>query len=201
MLLNDGDILHALKDQSLSIEPFDLSQIQPSSVDLHLGNEFAIVNDNDGKTMYLKHDNSERLIRMSVPAGDYFVLQPEHFVLATTVERVRLGNTLAARVEGKSSLGRLGLVVHSTAGFIDPGFEGQVTLELANLLQVPIALYPGMPVCQLAIFMLSSAALTPYRGKYQHQTGPQGSQYHRNFEPAMKREFKTLLREVVDGSE
>jgi dCTP deaminase len=181
MLLHDAALATAISTGSLGIEPFSPGSIQPSSVDLLLDDEFVIIETVRGADMDVRQNNSKAGHRVKVPHDDYFLLRPEHFVLASTVERVRIGRGYAARIEGKSSLGRLGLMVHSTAGFIDPGFEGQVTLELSNMLQVPIRLYPGMPVAQLAVFMMSGQA-KPYEGKYQHQTGPATSQYHRNFD-------------------
>ena len=133
----------------------------------------------------LKQDDLTTLVE--VPEGEPFVLHPGEFVLGSTLERFTLANTIAARLEGKSSLGRLGLLTHSTAGFIDPGFDGCITLELANVSNLPITLWPGMPVVQLAIFTLSSPAEVPYGSgalgsKYQGQRGPPPSRAYLNFQ-------------------
>lgn len=187
MLLHDTALRKAIFDRTLGIEPFDDSRVQPSSIDMCLANEFAIIDTSSGQDMDVRQNNSERVHMVKVPDGDYFLLRPEHFVLASTVERVRLGHAIAGRVEGKSSLGRLGLMVHSTAGFIDPGFDGQVTLELSNMLDVPLRLYPGMPVAQLCIFLMAGSAAKPYSmtGKYRHQSGPTPSLYHQNFQETL----------------
>lgn len=135
------------------------------------------------KIIDVKQDNTWRTARVFVAPGGSFVITPGSFVLAATQETVRLGHALAGRIEGKSSLGRLGLMVHSTAGFIDPGFEGQITLELSNLANAPMRLYPGMPIAQLAVFRMAGRVELPYgmTGKYQGQTGPTPSRYHLNF--------------------
>lgn len=183
MLLHDIALLDAITSGALGLEPFEAARLQGSSVDLLLDNHFAIVDTSSGLDMDVRQNNSERAHRISVGDDDYFLLRSEHFVLASTRERVQLGNGYAGRIEGKSSLGRLGLMVHSTAGFIDPGFEGTITLELSNMLDVPIRLYPGMPIAQLCVFLMAGPAHKPYStvGKYQHQTGPTTSLYHRNF--------------------
>lgn len=183
MLLHDAGIMRAIEDKSIGINPLNRDALQPSSLDLRLGNEFAIVDTSGIAVLNPKLDNSWRVIRKTIDPGNSFLLWPRSFVLASTVESVKLSLNIAARVEGKSSLGRLGLLVHITAGFIDPGFEGQVTLELANMLDVPIRLYPDMPVAQICFFLMAGYA-TSYqeRGKYMNQQGPVASLYHKNFE-------------------
>lgn len=183
MLLHDLGLKRALANGDIGIDPYDESMVQPSSIDLLLGNQFKIVDTSDKRDMDVRQNNSERVLSITVNEGDYFALRPEHFVLGHTKERVRFGDNMAGRVEGKSSLGRLGLMVHSTAGFVDPGFEGELTLELSNCLDVPIRLYPGMPVAQLCVFLMAGSAQLPYDkiGKYSHQSGPTSSLYHRNF--------------------
>jgi dCTP deaminase len=181
MLLNDTALVKALEDERFTLTPFDSSRVQPSSIDMTLGNQFSVLNWTfpQGTVVDLREDNSAFLNDISVVG--YLDLKPGEFALATTVEVLTLPNDLAARVEGKSSLGRLGLMVHITAGFIDPGFHGEVTLELVNLLPVPIRIYPGMPVAQLAVFEMTGEAANPYEGKYQGQTGPAQSRFHLNF--------------------
>ncbi|MGW0014602.1 dCTP deaminase [Streptomyces tendae] len=193
MLLSDQDLHTAIVDGRLGISPFDEAMLQPASIDVRLDRDFLVFEGH-------KHDcvdpsvRQEDLLRpVRVEDGQPFVLHPGEFVLGSTLERVSLPDTLAARLEGKSSLGRLGLITHSTAGFIDPGFEGHVTLELANIAPLPIKLWPGMKVGQLAVLALSSPAEYPYgsevRGsRYQGQRGPTASRswqaFHRTQIPS-----------------
>lgn len=180
MLLNDTALLKAVEDGRFGLDPFDPSRIQPSSIDMTLGNQFSVLGyDKTNGILDLREDNSTWLKDITVE--EHLDLRPGEFALATTTEVLALPNDLAARVEGKSSLGRLGLMVHITAGFIDPGFHGEVTLELVNLLPCPIRLYPGMPVAQLAVFEMTGDAANPYKGKYQGQVGPAQSKFHQNF--------------------
>lgn len=160
--------------------------LQPASIDVRLDDLFRVFEGHrhDCIDPSVRQEDLTREVR--VPAGEPFVLHPGEFVLGSTLERVSLPDTLAARLEGKSSLGRLGLITHSTAGFIDPGFEGHVTLELSNLAPLPLKLWPGMKVGQLAVFQLSSPAEHPYgsavRGsRYQGQRGPTASRSWQNF--------------------
>jgi len=186
-LLSDRDLRQRLFEaKDLVVEPLEDPdvQVQPASIDLRLGNQFLTFRDTgapsidpasgQGLEAYTQH--------VEVPDGEAFLLQPGAFVLGTTKEWVRLPPDLVARVEGRSSLGRLAVVVHATAGFVDPGFEGTLTLELSNLGRMPVALRPGMRVCQIAVYQLSSPAERPYgpaRGsKYQGQRGPTGSRIH-----------------------
>ena len=177
MLLSDRDIVAETKTGGLSLDPFEPSLIQPSSIDVRLDRHFRVFNNH----LYTHIDPATRqddlTSQVEVPTGDPFVLHPGEFVLASTLEVVSLGDGLAARLEGKSSLGRLGLLTHSTAGFIDPGFSGHVTLELSNVANLPIKLWPGMKIGQLCIFRLSSPAEHPYGSsaygsRYQGQRGP-----------------------------
>jgi dCTP deaminase len=160
--------------------------LQPASIDVRLDRDFLVFENHrhDCIDPAVEQDDLTRLVE--VDDGEAFVLHPGEFVLASTYERVWLPDDLAARLEGKSSLGRLGLITHSTAGFIDPGFEGHITLELSNLATLPIKLWPGMKVGQLAVFQMSSPAEYPYgsavRGsRYQGQRGPTASRSWRNF--------------------
>jgi dCTP deaminase len=183
MILSDADILRRLEDGDLVVEPLDDPdiQIQPASVDLRLGREFLEFRRTN--IPYI-HPNDEREVddyvsETFVEEGEEFVLHPGDFVLGTTKERVEIPPDLIAHVEGRSSLGRLAIVVHSTAGLCDPGYRGQITLELSNLGTAPVALTPGMRISQLTFTELTSPAERPYgsdRGsKYQDQDGPQAS--------------------------
>lgn len=177
MLLSDRDIVDAVKNERLGLEPYEPELIQPSSVDVRLDRRFRVFNNQK----YTHIDPSLRQDDLTVPVDvaddEPFVLHPSEFVLASTLEVVTLPDDLAARLEGKSSLGRLGLLTHSTAGFIDPGFSGHVTLELSNVANLPIVLWPGMKIGQLCVFRLSSPAEHPYgsertASRYQDQRGP-----------------------------
>ncbi|MFW5929798.1 MAG: dCTP deaminase [Halobacteriota archaeon] len=184
MVLSDGDILERLEDGSLVIDPLDDPelQVQPASVDMRLGREFL---EFQRSNIPCIHPDSEEETdhytrRKHVDEGDDYVLHPGHFVLGTTYESVEIPDDLVARVEGRSSLGRLAVVVHATAGFVDPGYRGQITLELSNLGTAPVALRPEeMRISQLVLTELSSPAERPYgaaRGsKYQDQSGPTAS--------------------------
>ncbi|SDG47736.1 dCTP deaminase [Sinosporangium album] len=186
MLLSDRDILNEIKSGRVGLDPFDPEMVQPSSVDVRLDRYFRVFENH----RYPHIDPSVEqpdLTRMVEPEGDEpFILHPGEFVLASTYEAIRLPNDLASRLEGKSSLGRLGLLTHSTAGFIDPGFEGHVTLELSNVATLPIKLWPGMKIGQLCLFRLSSPAEHPYGStkygsRYQGQRGPTPSRSFLNF--------------------
>jgi dCTP deaminase len=177
MLLSDRDLIGELKAGNLGIDPFEPSLVQPSSVDFRLDRMFRVFNNH----LYTHIDPAVRqddlTALVEVDDGEPFVLHPGEFVLASTMEVITLGHRLAGRVEGKSSLGRLGLLTHSTAGFIDPGFSGHITLELSNVANLPIKLWPGMKIGQLCIFRLSSEAEHPYGSevygsRYQGQRGP-----------------------------
>ncbi len=185
-MLSDGDIARAVLDKQLCLSPFDPMMIQPASVDVRLDRWFRVF----ATHLYSHIDPSSEQDGLTelveVDDGAAFVLQPGEFVLASTLERVELGDRLAGRLEGKSSLGRLGLMVHSTAGFIDPGFRGAVTLELANVARLPIRLWPGMKIGQLCLFATTSAVVHPYGAsrygsRYQDQRGPTPSRAWVNF--------------------
>ena len=183
MILSDTDLLGRLRDGDLVVEPLDDVdlQVQPASIDVRLGREFL---EFQRANIPCIHPNSEQEVEKYVSEtvvdeGEEFVLHPGDFVLGTTKERVEVPPDLVAQVEGRSSLGRLAVVVHATAGFIDPGYRGQITLELSNLGTAPVALTPGMRISQLVFTELKSRATRPYgseRGsKYQDQRGPQAS--------------------------
>jgi len=186
VLLSDRDIRAELKSGQLGIDPFEDELVQPSSVDVRLDNLFRVFNN----TRYTHIDPSVRqddLTTLVEPKeGEPFVLHPGEFVLGSTLERCTLPDNLAGRLEGKSSLGRLGLLTHSTAGFIDPGFTGHITLELSNVANLPITLWPGMKIGQLCLLRLTSPAEHPYGSskagsKYQGQRGPTPSRSYLNF--------------------
>jgi len=183
MILSDGDILRRLERGDLVVEPLDDVdlQVQPASIDLRLGREFL---EFQHANIPCIHPNSEGEVdeyvdETVVDEGGEYILHPGDFVLGTTHERVEIPDDLIAHVEGRSSLGRLAIVVHATAGLCDPGYQGQITLELSNLGTAPVALTPGMRISQLTFTELKNAAERPYgedRGsKYQNQTGPQAS--------------------------
>lgn len=186
MLLSDRDIRSAVDSGALGIEPFDPANIQPSSVDVRMDKFFRVFNNSKYTHIDPKLQQDELTSLVEVAEGESFVLHPGEFVLASTLEKFTLPTDLAGRLEGKSSLGRLGLLTHSTAGFIDPGFSGYITLELSNVANLPMTLWPGMKVGQLALFKMSSPAETPYGtgalgSKYQGQRGPTPSKSYLNF--------------------
>ncbi|GGN25642.1 dCTP deaminase [Actinoplanes lobatus] len=186
MLLSDRDLVAEIKTGGLSLEPFEPTLMQPSSIDVRLDRFFRVFNNHLYTHIDPAEQQDELTAAVEVEDGQPFVLHPGEFVLASTLEVVTLGHDLAARLEGKSSLGRLGLLTHSTAGFIDPGFSGHVTLELSNVANLPIKLWPGMKIGQLCIFRLSSPAEHPYGSdvygsRYQGQRGPTASRSAQNF--------------------
>jgi dCTP deaminase len=186
VLLSDRDILAEIEAKRVSVEPYDPAMIQPSSIDFRLDRFFRVFENHRYPHIDPAADQSD-LTREVEPVGDEpFILHPGEFVLGSTFEVVTLPDDIAARVEGKSSLGRLGLLTHATAGFVDPGFSGHVTLELANVATLPIKLYPGMKIGQLCFFRLSSPAEHPYGSakygsRYQGQRGPTPSRSYTNF--------------------
>jgi dCTP deaminase len=186
VLLSDRDILAEIDAQRIRVEPYDEAMIQPSSVDIRLDRFFRVFDNHKYPHIDPAVEQSD-LTREVEPDGDEpFILHPGEFVLGSTYEVCTLPDDIAARVEGKSSLGRLGLLTHATAGFVDPGFSGHVTLELANVATLPIKLYPGMKIGQLCFFRLTSPALHPYGSakygsRYQGQRGPTPSKSYANF--------------------
>ena len=186
MLLSDRDICAEIEAKRVALDPFDPTMVQPSSVDVRLDRFFRVFENHRYPHIDPSIDQPD-LTRQVNPEGDEpFILHPGEFVLGSTYEMVTLPDDVAARLEGKSSLGRLGLLTHSTAGFVDPGFSGHVTLELANVATLPIKLYPGMKIGQLCFFRLSSPAEHPYGSakygsRYQGQRGPTPSRSFANF--------------------
>ena len=186
MLLSDRDIRAELASGRIGLDPLDLSMVQPSSVDVRLDRWFRLF-DNHKYAHIDPSQPQEELTRLvEVDPDESFILHPGEFVLGSTYELVTLPDDVAARLEGKSSLGRLGLLTHSTAGFIDPGFSGHVTLELANVATLPVKLWPGMKIGQLCFFRTSSPVENaygtgPYGNRYQGQRGPTASRSWQNF--------------------
>ncbi|MCS3781387.1 dCTP deaminase [Tsukamurella ocularis] len=187
MLLSDRDIRAHVESGRLGIDPFDPQMVQPSSVDVRLDGLFRVFNNTRYTHIDPKQRQDELTTLVEPDEGEPFVLHPGEFVLGSTLEVCSLPDDLAGRLEGKSSLGRLGLLTHSTAGFIDPGFSGHITLELSNVANLPITLWPGMKIGQLCLFRLTSPAETPYGSsavgsKYQGQRGPTPSKAYLNFQ-------------------
>ena len=186
MLLSDRDIRAEVESGRVRLEPYEPTMVQPSSIDVRLDRFFRVFENHRYPHIDPAQEQSE-LTREVEPVGDEpFILHPGEFVLGSTYEVVSLPDDVAARLEGKSSLGRLGLLTHSTAGFIDPGFTGHVTLELSNVATLPIKLYPGMKIGQLCFFRLTSPSEHPYGSaasgsRYQDQRGPTPSRSHANF--------------------
>jgi len=186
VLLSDRDIRAEIDAGRVVLEPYDNGMIQPSSVDVRLDRFFRTFENHRYPHIDPAIEQSDLTRLVEVDPADSFVLHPGEFVLASTYEVITLPDDVAGRLEGKSSLGRLGLLTHSTAGFIDPGFSGHVTLELSNVATLPILLYPGMKIGQLCLFRLSSAAEHPYGSakygsRYQGQRGPTQSRSWQNF--------------------
>ncbi|MCJ2194525.1 dCTP deaminase [Micrococcus luteus] len=186
MLLSDRDIRAELDSGRVGLDPLDPAMVQPASVDVRLDRYFRLFDNHRYAHIDPRQEQDELTRLVEVDPDEAFILHPGEFVLGSTYEQVTLPDDLAARLEGKSSLGRLGLLTHSTAGFIDPGFSGHVTLELSNVATLPITLWPGMKIGQLCFFRLSSAAQSPYgtganQNRYQGQRGPTASRAHRDF--------------------
>lgn len=186
MLLSDRDIRAEVETGRVVLEPYDEAMVQPSSVDVRLDRFFRVFENHRYPHIDPASEQPDLTRLVETSGADPFVLHPGEFVLASTFEVVTLPDDVAARLEGKSSLGRLGLLTHSTAGFIDPGFSGHVTLELSNVATLPIMLWPGMKIGQLCFFRLSSPAEHPYGSakhgsRYQGQRGPTPSRSHVGF--------------------
>ena len=186
MLLSDKDIRAEIESQRIKLDPLSMELLQPSSIDVRLDRFFRLF-DNHRYAFIDPQEQQDDLTRfVEVTSDEPFILHPGEFVLGSTYETVTLPDDIAARLEGKSSLGRLGLLTHSTAGFVDPGFSGHVTLELSNVATLPIKLWPGMKIGQLCFFRLSSASENPYGSdkygsRYQGQRGPTASRSYKNF--------------------
>ena len=181
-VLSDGTITRFVEEGRISIDPWDPGLVQPASVDLRLGDSFRVFHNYRTSAIDLRCPPENLTEEVVVPEGESFVIHPGEFCLGRTLEWVELGDDIVARIEGKSSLGRLGLIVHATAGFCDPGWKGTLTLELNNLTRVPIKLYPGLEIAQLSFMMLDRPALRPYGtpdlgSHYQGQRAATASRY------------------------
>ena len=187
MILSDRSIREEIQLGRIEIDPFDEGCVQPSSVDLHVDRTFRTFHNARYPFIDVKKEMPELTELVEVDEGTAFILHPGEFVLGSTFERVELPNDLVARLEGKSSLGRLGLLIHSTAGYVDPGWEGNLTLELSNVANLPITLYDGMKIGQISFQRMSSPVEVGYGdarigSKYRGQRDPTASLYHRDFE-------------------
>ena len=187
MVLSDRAIRRLIEAGRIGIDPYDPGLMQPSSLDVRCDRMFRVFRNSRYPYIDVKTEQEELTELVEVTDDEPFILHPGEFVLGQTLERVRLPDDMVARLEGKSSLGRLGLLIHSTAGFIDPGWNGQVTLELSNVSTLPITIYAGMKIGQVSFMQMSEPAEHPYGSgdlgsKYQDQVGPVPSRYWKNFE-------------------
>jgi dCTP deaminase len=187
VVLSDRTIARLLSEERIVIDPYDESLLQPSSVDVRVDRYFRVFHNARYPFIDVKEPQDDLTELVEVAGDQPFILHPGEFVLGSTLERIVLPDDLVARLEGKSSLGRLGLLIHSTAGFIDPGWDGHVTLELSNVANLPITIYHGMKIGQISFVQLSEPAEKPYGSgelgsKYQGQMGPTPSRYWQNFE-------------------
>jgi dCTP deaminase len=188
MILSDRELKAALQSGRLVVDPLGEKAVQPSSIDLRIGRHFRVFANTRYPYIDVKKPMEDLTELVEVVGDEAFILHPGEFVLGTTLERVEIPNDLVGRLEGKSSLGRLGLLIHSTAGFVDAGFRGNLTLELSNVANLPITLYTAMKIGQISLFQMSSPAETPYgsgglASKYLDQVGPTPSRYWENFGP------------------
>ncbi len=186
MIFSDRTIKAAIASARITIDPYDEAMVQPSSIDLRCDPSFRVFQNHKYSLIDPKAPQSDLTLGVTATESEPFILHPGEFVLGSTLETIGLSDNVVARLEGKSSLGRLGLLIHSTAGFIDPGFRGQVTLELSNVSNLPIAIYPGMKIGQVSFYEMTTPAEFPYGSpelgsKYQDQTGPTPSQMHQDF--------------------
>ena len=186
MLLSDRDIKSEINSGRVKVEPFTDAMVQPSSVDVRLDRFFRVFENHKYSVIDTSIEQVDLTREVAVASDEQFILHPGEFVLASTYEVITLPDDIAGRLEGKSSLGRLGLLTHSTAGFIDPGFSGHITLELSNVANLPVKLFPGMKIGQLCLIKLSSPAEHPYGSavygsRYQGQRGPTPSKSWLNF--------------------
>ena len=186
MILSDRSLREEIAAGRIIIDPFDDSCVQPSSVDLHLDHRFLVFRNHTMGHIDVRTDLSALTEQVEVAGDDPFILHPGEFVLGSTSEGVGVPDDLVARLEGKSSLGRLGLLIHSTAGYVDAGWDGQLTLEFSNVANLPITLYPGMKIGQISFMRMTTPADRPYGSdglgsKYRGQDGPRPSRYWENF--------------------
>ena len=186
MILSDRTLREEIAAGRIVLDPFEPANVQPSSIDLRVDRYFRVFRNHTAGVIDVKADMTGLTELVETPDDGVFMLHPGEFVLGSTLERVRVPDDLVARIEGKSSLGRLGLLIHSTAGFIDPGWNGHVTLELSNVANLPITIYRGMKIGQLSFVQLTEPSAHPYGSaglgsKYQNQRGPTPSRYWQNF--------------------
>jgi dCTP deaminase len=186
MILSDRSLRESIASGRIVVDPFDPATVQPSSIDVRVDRMFRVFRNHSASVLDVKLDLSGLTELIEVEPDGVFMLHPGEFALGSTLERVTVPDDLVARIEGKSSLGRLGLLIHSTAGFIDAGFAGHVTLELANVASLPITIYPGMKIGQISFMEMTTPADHPYGSgatgsKYQGQRGPTPSRYFENF--------------------
>ncbi len=189
MVLSDRTIREEIAAGRIVVEPFDEALVQPCSIDVRIGDSFRVFRNSRYAYIDVKRPMDDLTELVRVADGEPFILHPGEFVLGVVLERVRLPDDIVATLDGKSSLGRLGLVVHQTAGVVDAGFDGHITLELANMANLPITVYPGMRIGQLTFMTLTTPAERPYGSaalgsKYQGQAEPTPSRYYLNFEPS-----------------
>ncbi|RDI75607.1 deoxycytidine triphosphate deaminase [Gaiella occulta] len=187
MVLSDRAIRRLVEAGGIGIDPYDPALLQPSSLDVRVDRLFRVFRNSRYPYIDVKREQEGLTELVEIEDDEPFILHPGEFVLGSTLERVTLPDDLVARLDGKSSLGRLGLLIHSTAGFIDPGWDGHVTLELSNVASLPITIYAGMKIGQISFVQMSEPAETPYGAgslgsKYQGQRGPTPSRYWKNFE-------------------
>jgi dCTP deaminase len=183
-VLSDGTIRRLVEEGRIAIEPWDERLVQPASVDLRLGDSFRVFHNHRVTAIDLREPPRNLTEEVRIEEGEPFAIHPGEFVLGNTLERVAIPEDVVARIEGKSSIGRLGLIVHATAGFVDPGFQGTLTLEITNLTRVPIKLYAGLPIAQLSFMALDQPAERPYGSPelgshYQGQLAATESRYMR----------------------
>jgi dCTP deaminase len=187
VVLSDRSIRAEIESGRLVFDPFDPAMVQPSSVDVRVDRSFRVFHNARYPYIDVRQPMEDLTELVTVEPDEPFILHPGEFVLGQTLERVSLPDDLVARLEGKSSLGRLGLLIHSTAGFVDAGFEGNLTLELSNVANLPITIYHSMPIGQISFMRMDAAVERPYgsrenRSKYQGQTEPTPSRFYENFE-------------------
>ena len=186
MVLSDRTIRRELDEGRIVVDPIDLNDIQPASIDLHLDNRFLVFSNSRRPYIDVRESQADLTEEVKIQGDEQFILHPGEFVLGSTLEHIELPDDLVARLEGKSSLGRIGLLIHSTAGFVDPGWSGRLTLELSNVARLPIALYHGMKIGQISFLRLTEPAERLYGSpelgsKYQGQSGPTASRFHQDF--------------------
>ena len=191
MILSDTSIKKAIKDKRIVINPYSEKDVQPASVDVHLSDTILIFKNSVAPYIDLKDEIPDLTQEVKIKKDIPFILHPGEFALGSTLEKLTLSNDIVSRIEGKSSLGRLGLLIHSTAGFIDPGWDGNLTLELANVSRLPITLYYGMRIGQISFLDLSTSAENPYgssklSSRYQGQKDATASKIHLDFDSQIK---------------